>query len=346
MKRFVVFMLLACLCLPVFAGGSKDAPAAKPAPAAPAPAAAPAAWVPARPIDLVVPYAAGGSSDLLGRALEKMWTKYSPQPLRVVLKPGGGGVTGSVFVSTAAPDGYNLVCGYGSGCDMSMPYLQKLEYDPFEALDPVCNISIHTVMVGVPANSEFKSLADIMEWTKKNNKPATFVGSTANGTVDLVLQAFAKRTGANITIIPTDGTGQAITMLTGAQTMAGGAHPSDMLPHYQSGRVKLVGVAADVRDTSMPEVPTFKEQGINFSAYGSIKGIAVAKKTPDNIKKYYEATFKKICDDPEFVKMMKDMGQPVIYMNTAEFTKFFREANSEYKKLIEELGLAYYQQKK
>ncbi|MDR1627101.1 MAG: tripartite tricarboxylate transporter substrate binding protein, partial [Spirochaetia bacterium] len=91
--------------------------------------------------------------------------------------------------------------------------------------------------------------------------------------------------------------------------------------------------------------PTFKEQGIDFSAYGSIKGVAVPKNTPENIKKYYESTIKKVCEDPEFIQIMKDMGQPVIYQNTAEFTKFFKQASDEYKKLIEELGLAYYQKK-
>ena len=335
MKRFLMFALLVCLSLPLFAAAGQQA----------APAAATSGeWAPTKPIDLVVPYAAGGSTDLLGRAIEKIWTKYSPQPIRVVSKPGGGGVTGSVFVQNSAPDGYTLCLGYGSGCDMSMPFLQKLEYDPFKALDAVVLLSIHTVMVGVPANSQFNSLADIMQWTKNSSQPANFASSTANGTVDLVLQAFAKRSGANITIIPTDGTAQSINMMVGGQVHAGGAHPSDMLPHVQSGRIRLLGVADDVRDTAMPNVPTFKEQGINFSAYGSIKGIAAPKNMPANITRYYESTFKKICDDPEFKKIMTDMGQPVIYMNTADFTAFFKKASDEYKVLIEELKLAYYQQ--
>ena len=321
--------------MPLFAGGGQDKPAA----------AASTEWVPQRAIELIVPYAAGGSTDLLGRAIEKIWTKYSPQPVRVVNKPGGGGVTGSVAVANSNPDGYTLCLGYGSGCDMSMPFLQKLEYDPFAALDPVALISIHTVMVGVPAASEFKSMSDILEWTKKSGKPAKFSSSTANGTVDLVLQAFAKRTGANVTIIQTAGGGESINMLVGAQVEAGGNHPSEMYPQFKAGRIRLVGVADDVRDSSMPDVPTFKEQGINFSAYGSIKGIAVPKKTPDNIKKYLEATFKKVCEDKEFIQIMTDMAQPVIYKNTADFTAFFKKASDEYKALIEELGLAYWQKK-
>ena len=336
MKRFLVIALLACLGLPLFAGGGQDTPAA---------ASAGKEWVPVRGIDVIVPYAAGGSTDMLARALEKVWVKYSPQPLRVVDKPGGGGVTGSVAVQNSAPDGYTILCGYGSGCDMSMPYLQKLEYDPFKALDPVCLISVHTVMVGVPANSEFKNMADIIAWTKKNNKPATFSSSTANGTVDLALQAFAKETGANVTIIATAGGGESINMLVGGQVMAGGNHPSEMYPMYKAGRVRLIGVADDVRDTAMPEVPTFKEVGINFSSYGSIKGIAAPKNMPDNIKKYFEATFKKVCEDKEFIQIMKDMGQPVIYKNTADFADYFKKANEGNKAMIEKLGLAYYQKK-
>jgi tripartite-type tricarboxylate transporter receptor subunit TctC len=340
MKRFLIFVLMASLSLPLFAGGSQDASKPEAAPAADS-----GEWSPTRPIDLVVPYAAGGSTDLLGRAIEKIWTKYSPQPMRVVDKPGGGGVTGSVFVANSAPDGYTLCLGYGSGCDMSMPVLQQLEYDPVKALDPLCLISVHTVMIGVPTNSEFNTLADIIEWTKKTGNPATVVSSTANGSVDIVLQALVKKTGANLTIIPTDGGGKSISMLVGAQTMAGGAHPSEVLPQYKAGRIRLIGVAADDRDTSMPEIPTLKEQGIDFSSYGSIKGLAGPKNMPENIKKYYESTFRKICEDPEFIQIMTDMGQPVMYLNITDFTNFFKKASEDYKQSIEELGLAYYQKK-
>ena len=326
-------MVFACLCLPLFAGGGQEKQAAA------------SEWVPVRAFEMIVPGAAGGSTDLLGRAVEKIWSKYCPQPIRVVNKPGGGGVIGAVAAATATPDGYTMTLGYGSGWDVSMPHLQKLEYDPFTALDPICLLSIHTVMVAAPASSEFKSMADILDWTKRTGKTAQLSSSTANGTVDLVLQAFAKRTGANVTIIQTAGGGESINMLIGAQVHAGGNHPSELLPHFKAGRVKLLGVATDARDNAMPDVPTFKEQGINFSAYGSIKGIAVPKKMPENIKKYLEATFQKVAHDPEFKKIMTDMGQPVDWMNTKDFTAFFQKAYNEYKVLIEELGLAYWQKK-
>src|SRR5512139_3271616 len=91
---------------------------------------------PSKPVSAVVPMAAGGSSDLLARAVEKSWTKYSKQPLVVINKPGGGGVVGTEGVVRSKPDGYTLYIGYGSGHDVVMPTLQKMPYDPLKDLVP------------------------------------------------------------------------------------------------------------------------------------------------------------------------------------------------------------------
>ncbi len=352
MKKVIPLLLVTILLSSLLLSGCGNKPAPAVSSSAPPPSgsvpAAPATgseppkeWTPERAINIIVPYTAGGSSDLLGRAIEKVWSKYCEQPVQIVNKPGGGGVTGSVYVANSPPDGYTLGLAYGSGCDMSMPFLQELEYDPFEALDPLCLISIHTVMVGVPENSEFNSLADMIKWSDETGKPITAASSTANGTVDLVLQGLAYSTGANIVIIPHDGTAGSITTLVGGQTMIGGAHPSDFLPQYKAERIKLIGVATDERDSSMPDVPTLKEQGVDFSAWGSIKGVSVPKNMPDNIKKYYEKLFKQICEDEEFIKIMNDMGQPVMYEDIETFTKTFKNASEDYRNLIDNLGLTY-----
>ena len=102
---------------------------------------------PSKPITLIVPFAAGGSTDLLGRAVEKIWPKYSPQPMVLINKPGGGGVVGTEFVVRSKPDGYTLFLGYGSGHDVVMPHLQKMPYDPFKDLVAVCRLSVHSVVI-------------------------------------------------------------------------------------------------------------------------------------------------------------------------------------------------------
>ena len=302
-------------------------------------------WQPEQSVDLIIPYSAGGSSDLLGRAVEAVWSNYCDQPLVVTNVPGGGGVTGSMQVSAAEPDGYTLCLAYGSGCDMSMPYLQELDYDPFTMLKPVCRLSEHVVTIAVPADSEFNSMADVVAWAEENpDTPVTASVSTANGTVHLVFLALQQATGLNMNIVPHDGTAGSITDLLSGSFMIGGGHPSDVLPYVQSGQLKLIGVATQEREPVFPDVPTLIEQGIDFWAYGSIKGVAVPPETPDEIVAYYEELFRQICEDETFQETMANMGQPVMYQDTETFTQYFADANAFYKELIEDLGLAYYEQ--
>src|SRR3990172_7963660 len=117
---------------------------------------------PSKPITIIVPFAAGGSTDLLGRAVEKIWPKYSPQPMVLINKPGGGGVVGTEFVVRSKPDGYTLFLGYGSGHDVVMPHLQKMPYDPFKDMVAVCRLSIHSVVIVTGAKSEFNSIKDMI----------------------------------------------------------------------------------------------------------------------------------------------------------------------------------------
>ncbi|MCM0758931.1 tripartite tricarboxylate transporter substrate binding protein [Sporomusa sphaeroides DSM 2875] len=298
-----------------------------------------AAFKPDKPITLVVPMAAGGSTDMLGRTIEKVWTKYSSQPIQILNKPGGGGVEGSKYVSRAKPDGYTLLMGTGSGHDIVMPHIQKVEYDPFKDLTFVSRLSIHTVVVLAPADSPFNSIKDVVEWAKKENKPVTAAVSTKAGAVDLVMRGLGKSTGINITPIPHAGGAQALTSLMGNQTTIGGAHPTEAMSQIKAGRVKPLGIATLERDPAMPNVPTLKEQGIDFYTWGSIKGIALPKDTPKEIVDYYADIFKKISEDPEYKKTMDDMMQPVMYLGPEEFAKNLKQASDDYAKLIKETGL-------
>ncbi|MGI6028735.1 MAG: tripartite tricarboxylate transporter substrate-binding protein [Candidatus Heteroscillospira sp.] len=303
---------------------------------------APEGWKPEQSVEIIVNGGAGGSTDLLARAVESVWSKYCDQPLVVTNKPGGGGVTGEAYVASSEPDGYTLGFNYGGGTDMSMPILQEMEYDPVSMLDPVCLLSVHTVVIAAPADSEFNSMADLVEWQKKTGEPITVSVSTANGTTDLTSQAIKYYSGLDMNIVPHDGGGPAVTDLLSGAYMIGAHHPSEILTYVKSGQLKALGIATEEPDPSMPDVPTLKSQGIDFAAYGSIKGVSVPEGTDKAIVAYYENLFKQICEDADFQDAMAELGQPVMYMNTAEFTEFFTEAQAFYKTMIEDLGLAYY----
>jgi tripartite-type tricarboxylate transporter receptor subunit TctC len=293
---------------------------------------------PTKPIQIIRPYAAGGSSDVLARTVEKVWTRYSPQPLLIVNKAGAGGVLGTEYVVRSKPDGYTVLFAYGSGCDLVMPHLQKMPYNHMKDLAPVARLSIHSVVVSVSGKSQFNSMQDVIAWGAKGNKITAAV-STAAGAVDIVMKAIAKRTGVPITSVPFSGGAEAVTALAGGHLVIGGGHPSEVLPHIKSGRFKPIGVALDRRDGALPNVPTLREQGINVETWGSVKGVAVPAGTPPEIIEYLSSTLKKVCEDKEFKKTMDMIGQPIDYLNTKDWTAFIPKAYKDYGDLIKELDI-------
>ncbi len=294
---------------------------------------------PSKPVSGIVPASAGGSTDLMSRAIEKVWPKYSPQPLVVVNKPGGAGVVATEFVVRSKPDGYTLYLGYGSGHDIVMPHLQKMPYDPYKDLIPIARVSVHSVVVVTGAKSEFKSLSDMIAWSKKENKPITTSVSMKAGAQDITITAIAKAAGVNIVTVPFAGGADAVTALAGGHVMLGAGHPSEVAPHIKAGRFKPLAIALPERDPSLPDIPTLKEQGINVSTWGSVKGVGAPAGTPKEVVVYLETTLKKICEDPEFKKTMADLNQPVMYLNGADFGKFLQEAHADYGRLIKELNI-------
>lgn len=341
MRRFLAVALSAALLLAGCAGSATKTEAPKTGSEAPKPAveAPKPTFTPSKPITMVVPYSAGGSTDLLARAVEKVWGKYVNQPLTVVNKNAAGGIEGREFVVRSNPDGYTLMMGYGSGEDLVTPHLRTLPFNTFTDLVAVSRLSIHSIIIAVPANSQFKSVKDVIDWAKKEKKPVTAAVSTAAGSVDLVMRGIGKSAGIEVTPIPHSGGSQAITSLVGAQTLIGGGHPSEVGPHIKAGRLRAIGVATPDRDPSMPEVQTLKEQGINFHTWGSVKGIAVPKGTPAEVIAYYEEVFKKISADEDFKKAMADLLQPIQYQNAKDFSAFMQQGSKDYADLIKALDL-------
>ena len=338
------FILVLAACGGTASSPPADETSSPPADDVASPAPEASTWEPEKTVEMIVIGAAGGATDLLARAIEGVWSNHCDQPLLITNMPGGGGVTGAMAVVAAEPDGYTIELGYGSGHDTSMMYLQELEYDPFTMLEPVCCLTVNTVAVVAPIDSEFDTMADVAEWAKEHpDTPVTAAVGTANGTVDLTFQAISQQTGINMSIVPHDGGAAIMTDILSGSYMIGGGHPAEVYTYVESGQMKVLGIASAERDQSFPDVPTLQEQGIDFVSYGSIKGIAVPVGTPQEIKEYYEDIFAQICEDAEFQETLLNIAQPAMYMDTEEFTKYFEEANADNKNVIEDLGLAYYQ---
>ena len=328
----VVAMLL------VLSGCGQQAAEKKPDPK---PAAA-KTFVPERPITMIVPTSAGGAGDLLSRTIEKVWSKYCPQPLVIINKAGSNGIEGSLFVSRAKPDGYTLTSGYGSGWDTVSPHMvAPVQYNPFKDLIPVARITMQPVYILVPAASPFKTMKEAVEWAKKENKPLTAAAGNAMTSQTIILLALGKVSGVEVVPVPHPGGGPAMTTLISGNTVIGSGHSSEIAGPIKDKRIRAIGIAAEERDKILPDVPTLKEQGYNVAATGTMKGIAVPPGTPPEIIAYYAELFKKICEDQDFIKTMASMMQPVNYQGPAEFAKTTKEEYDKYGKMAKDFGLEY-----
>jgi tripartite-type tricarboxylate transporter receptor subunit TctC len=293
---------------------------------------------PTKAIELVVPFAAGGSTDVLARLVAKYAPKYFDKPLVVVNKPGGGGITGTEGVVRSKPDGYSLFVGYGSGHDLVTPHFQKMPYDTFNDLVSVCRLSIHSIVMIIRGDAPYKTMKELVEWGKKKDQVTASV-STKAGSVDITFQAIGKATGLKMVTVPFRGGAESVTAIVGGQTDCGGNHPSEVISHIKAKRLIPIAVALENRDPAIPDVPTFKELGYNVVAVGSVKGVAAPKGTPPEVVRYLAERFKKVCDDPEFVKAMKDIGQPVMYQGPQEFAKFLKDGFAQYGQMIKEFNI-------
>ena len=317
-KGFAGILLVSFLVVPIMAGAQDK--------------------YPTKAIELVVPFAAGGSTDVLARLVAKYAPKYFDKPLVVVNKPGGGGITGTEGVVRSKPDGYSLFAGYGSGHDLVTPHFQKMPYDTFNDLIAVCRLSIHSIVMIIRGDAPYKTMKELVEWGK-NRPQVTASVSTKAGSVDITFQAVGKATGLKMVTVPFRGGAESVTAIVGGQTDCGGNHPSEVISHIKAKRLIPIAVALDNRDPAIPEVPTFKELGYNVTAVGSVKGVAAPKGTPPEVVRYLAERFKKVCDDPEFIKSMKDIGQPVMYQGPQEFAKFMKDGFAQYGQMIKEFNI-------
>ena len=293
---------------------------------------------PEKPIQLVVPYGAGGSTDLLARAVAQVAPKYFSQPIVVVNKPGGGAIPGRLDVARSRPDGYTLLFGYGSGEDLVVPHQRQVPYDALGDFEPVARMSIHSVVICSSAESKLKTTADLVKSAKEKGSLTAAVASKG-AAVDIAFLLFGKAAGIKVVTVPGTGGADAITRLIGGHADFGGGHPSEVIPHIKAGRLRPLCVALDARDGTLPDVPTCKEQGYDVVTAGSVKGLAAPKGTPKEIVAALQTRLQRISEDPDFKKIMADLGQPVNYMPGAEYRTWLKAEYDKYGNLIKTLGI-------
>jgi len=289
-----------------------------------------AADFPTKEVQIIIPWAAGGATDLIFRALAATTGKYLGKPVVVVNKPGGGGAVGYTEGMKAAPDGYILTAAVTPMTILPHQVTTAFTYKNFE---PILNVVSDPSMFLIRSDAPWKSLKEFLDYAKQNPDMITVGNSGAGGGVHLVALAFEKAAGVKFNHIPFSGGGPSVAALLGGHVNAVSVSPPEGIPQIQAGKLKIIALFAEKRLAMFPDVPTVKEQGINF-AMGMWRGLAAPKGTsPDVIKKLHDA-FKQGMDDPVLKKNAADMAVNLDYLGPEAFGKLIAGDHDFYEKLV------------
>ncbi|MEJ8858980.1 tripartite tricarboxylate transporter substrate binding protein [Variovorax robiniae] len=292
------------------------------------------AW-PSKPVTIVVPFPAGGSTDMVGRALgTKLGAKFG-QSFVVDNKAGATGTIGATFVKRAAPDGYTFLVT-SLGPLVIAPHLIKgMQYDPLKDFDPITvAVQAPNVLV-VPANSAMNSVADVIANEKKNPGKMTFA-SSGNGSSDhLTAALFWQQTGTTGLHVPYKGGAPAITDLLGGQVDASFPNVNAVIQNIKAGKLKALAVTGDKRSPVLPEVPTLAEAGVKGVDVYSWQALVAPKGLPADIKaKVHEAAVAAL-NDPAVKKQFTEIGLEVVGNTPAQFAAFQQAEFDRWKKVID-----------
>jgi len=296
------------------------------------PAAAPAAF-PEKEVQIIVPYAAGGATDLIFRALAESTSRYLGKAVVIVNRPGGGGTVGFTEGAQAKPDGYTLTAVITPVT--ILPHQVKTAFT-YKSFAPIINVVDDPSMFLVKADSPWKTTKEFVDYARKNPGMITVGNSGAGGGVHLVALAFEKAVGARFNHIPFAGGGPSVTALMGGHINAVSVSPPEGIAQVKAGKLRIIALFADERFELFPNVPTVKEQGIPFSM-GMWRGLAAPKGTPADVVKTLHDAFRKGMEDPAFKKNAHDMSVKLFYLGPQAFEKRMAEDDQYFAKLVAEM---------
>ena len=268
-----------------------------------------------KPVTIVVPYAPGGTTDILGRLLAQNLQPLLGRQFIVENKPGAGSGIGAAFVAHAAPDGNTLLVATSTTLAINPSLYKKLSYDPQKDFAPVGMIGAVPLLVVVNASVPAKSIVELIALSKSRPQGLSY-GSAGNGSPQhLGAEMFKAATGAKLTHVPYKGSGPAVTDLLGGQIQVMFSDIPPALQHVRSGRLRALAVTSAKRQPTFPEVPTVAESGApgtaNFEAV-AWQSLVAPTGTPRDLVDRYAGALAGVMAQPELRKKLEQDGfEPV-----------------------------------
>lgn len=291
-----------------------------------------ASYTPPKTVNLIVPYSAGGANDLLARLVSKHAAKYTDSNLVITNIGGGSGTVGLSEVLKHDADGSYMVSGIGTTAFVSTPdkpltfdYLKDFTFVSMFAQD-------QRVLVALKDNGKFTNLQEFVDYAKANPGDLEVSATGAATVAYFVPQVLAEVAGIDITIVPYDGGSEQLADLLGGHSDAASLSYSEMLS-LDKDQLIILGVANTERPEVLPDAPTFTEQGYDV-VFTIPRGFAMRAGTDPAAVAYWDNVFAQVAQDSEYIQESEDIGFPVVYMNSQDFTAVITDTQTAFDTML------------
>lgn len=297
---------------------------------------------PNKPVRLIVPFSAGGPSDVLARAFARNFSEAIGQPVVVENRAGAGGAIGIDAAAKAAPDGYTLGFAHTGTTAINPHVMAKHPYDPLADLTPITPIVSYANVLVVNADVPVRTVAEFVAWAKANPRNASFASGGTGASNHLAGELLKVLTGTPLTHIPYKGSGPAMTDVVGGTVPAMFDIPVTLLPHVRSGRIRPLAILSPRRSSVLPDVPTLREAGYpGFEEAGSDLwfGLVGPAGLPQALLERIHTETAAVLRKPEMLESIKTMGYEPWVMSPQEFRAFIRSDHAKWGKVVKAAGL-------
>jgi len=271
---------------------------------------------PSKPVRIIVPFGAGGVADLTARTVGQKLSESLGQPVVIENKPGAGGIVAGEAVAKADPDGHTLLL-MSNGTAVSAGMFKSLPFDTVKDFIPISTLGFFDIAIVTPAESKFKTLGELLAFAKANpgklNLGTINIGSTQN----LAAELFKTTSGADVQIVPFNGTPAVVTALRGGQIDAAVEILGPILPQINAKALRALAVTGEKRAAVLPDVPTAKESGLPTFVASSWNALAAPAKTPKDVVARLHKEIAAALNSPDIKKKLADLNVDA-YSSTPE----------------------------